>query len=37
MVSVLASGLNVSGFKPGGGDGFLRVLKICNTPSSEGE
>jgi hypothetical protein len=33
MVSVLAIGPKVSGFKPGRGDGLLRPIKICSTPS----
>jgi hypothetical protein len=33
MVSVLATGPMVRGFKPGRGDGFLRAIKIRNTPS----
>jgi hypothetical protein len=33
VVSVLATGPNVHGFKPGRGDGFLRMIKICSTPS----
>jgi hypothetical protein len=37
MVSLLAIGPKVHGFKPGQGDGFLRVIKICSTPSSEGK
>jgi hypothetical protein len=32
VVSVLATG--PKGSKPGQGDGFLRAIKICNTPSS---
>jgi hypothetical protein len=34
---VLAVGLNVRGFKPGRGDGFLRVIKIHSTPSFGGK
>jgi hypothetical protein len=34
---VLAIGPKVCGFKPGQGDGFLRAIKICSTPSFEGE
>jgi hypothetical protein len=37
MVSVLASGSKVRGFKPGLGNGFLRTIKIRSTPSFEGE
>jgi hypothetical protein len=37
MVSVLAIGSKVLGFKPGGGDGFLREIKIRITPSFGGE
>jgi hypothetical protein len=33
MVSVLVIGPKVCGFKPGGGDGFLREIKIRSTPS----
>jgi hypothetical protein len=33
-VSVLATGPKCCGFEPGQGDGFLRVIKICSTPSS---
>jgi hypothetical protein len=33
MVGVLAIGSEVCGFRPYRGDGFLRVLKICSTPS----
>jgi hypothetical protein len=33
IVSVLAIGLKVHGFKPGRGDGFFRAIKIRNTPS----
>jgi hypothetical protein len=32
MVSMLAIGLKVHGFKPGQGDKLLRVIKICSTP-----
>jgi hypothetical protein len=32
MVSVLATGPKVHGFKPGRGDGLLRAIKICSTP-----
>jgi hypothetical protein len=32
MFSMLAIGPTISGFKPGRGDGFLREIKICNTP-----
>jgi hypothetical protein len=31
--SVLATGLKGHRFKPGEGDWFLRVIKICSTPS----
>jgi hypothetical protein len=34
VVSVLATGPKVRGFKP---DGFLRVIKICSTTSFGGE
>jgi hypothetical protein len=34
VVSVLATGPKGCGFKPGQGDGFLRVIKIRSTPSS---
>jgi hypothetical protein len=37
MVSVLAIGPNVRGFKLGCGDGFLQALKIRSTPSFGGE
>jgi hypothetical protein len=37
MVSVLAVGLEVRGFKLGRGNGFLRAMKIRRTPSSGGE
>jgi hypothetical protein len=37
MVSMLATGPKVCGLKPGRGDGFLRVLIICSTPSFGGE
>jgi hypothetical protein len=33
VVSVLATGHKVRGFKPGLGDGFLRWIKIRSTPS----
>jgi hypothetical protein len=33
VVSVLDAGPTGSGFKPGRGDGFLRVIKIRSTPS----
>jgi hypothetical protein len=33
VVSVLATGPKGRGFKPGRGDGFLRAIKICSTPS----
>jgi hypothetical protein len=34
VVSVLATGRKVRGFKPDIGDGFLRAIKIRSTPSS---
>jgi hypothetical protein len=37
MVSVLARRPKVPRFKPGRGDGFLRVIKIRSTPSFGGE
>jgi hypothetical protein len=37
MVSVHATEPKVRGFKPGGCDGFLRVIKIRSTPSFEGK
>jgi hypothetical protein len=37
MVSMLAIGPKVRGFKPSGDDGFLRVIKICSTPSFRGQ
>jgi hypothetical protein len=37
MVSVLAIRPKVGGFKPGRGDGFLRVITIRSTPSFRGE
>jgi hypothetical protein len=33
VVSVLATGPKGRGFKPDRGDGFLRAIKIHNTPS----
>jgi hypothetical protein len=36
MVSVLAIGLKIHGFKPSRGDGFLRAIKICSMPSIRG-
>jgi hypothetical protein len=33
MVSVLSIGPKVGGFKPGGGDGFLRAIKTRRTTS----
>jgi hypothetical protein len=33
VVSVLASRPKGCRFEPGQGDGFLRVIKICSTPS----
>jgi hypothetical protein len=37
MVSVLATGPKVHRFKPSSGDGFLKVMKSCSTPSFKGE
>jgi hypothetical protein len=37
IVSVLAIGPKVREFKPGRGDGSLRVIKICSMPSFRGE
>jgi hypothetical protein len=37
MVSVLAIGFKVSGFKLGQGDAFLRAIKIRTTPSFGGK
>jgi hypothetical protein len=37
MVRVLAIQSKVCGFKPSQGDGFLRAIKICTTPSFRGE
>jgi hypothetical protein len=34
---MLATGPKVCGFKSSQGNGFLRVIKICSTPSFEGE
>jgi hypothetical protein len=34
VVSMLATEPKGSGFEPGQGDGFLRAIKIRNTPSS---
>jgi hypothetical protein len=36
MVSVLAIGPKVRGFKPGRGDGFLTAIKVRSTPSFGG-
>jgi hypothetical protein len=36
MVSVLAIGTKVRGFKLGQGDAFLRAIKIRSTPSFRG-
>jgi hypothetical protein len=36
MVRVFAIGLKVCGFKPSCGDGLLRVIKLCSTPSFRG-
>jgi hypothetical protein len=33
VISVFATGPKGHGFKPGRGDGFLRVIKICSMPS----
>jgi hypothetical protein len=33
VVSVLVTGPKDRGFKPGRGDGFVRAIKICSTPS----
>jgi hypothetical protein len=33
VVSVLATGFKGCGFKPSRDDGFLRVIKVCSTPS----
>jgi hypothetical protein len=37
MVSVLVIGPKVCGFKSGKGNGLLRAIKICSTPSFRGE
>jgi hypothetical protein len=37
MVSVLANGPKVHGFKPGRGDGFFKCDRISSTPSFGGE
>jgi hypothetical protein len=37
MISVLAIGPSVRGFRPGRGGGFLRAIKIRSTPSFGGE
>jgi hypothetical protein len=37
MVTVLAIGPKVCRFKPGQGDGFLRLIKIRSTPSFGGD
>jgi hypothetical protein len=37
MVSALAIGLRVRGFKSGRGDGFLRAIKFRSAPSFGGE
>jgi hypothetical protein len=37
MVSVFDIRPKVRRFKPGQGDGFLKVIKICSTPSFKGE
>jgi hypothetical protein len=37
MVSMLAIGSKVHGFRPGQGDGVLTVIKIHSTPSFGGE
>jgi hypothetical protein len=33
VVSVFATGPKGHGLKPGQGNGFLRAIKICSTPS----
>jgi hypothetical protein len=33
VVGVLSTGPNGRGFIPGQGNGFLRAIKICSTPS----
>jgi hypothetical protein len=35
VISILATQPKGYGFEPGQGDGFLRAIKICNTPSSQ--
>jgi enoyl reductase-like protein len=37
MISVLAIGMKVLGFKPGPGDRILRVIKICRRLPLEGK
>jgi hypothetical protein len=37
MVSMLAIGAKVCGFKVSLGDGFLKAIKMCSTPSFRGE
>jgi hypothetical protein len=37
VISVLAIGPKIRGFKPGRCDGFLRAIKICSTSSFGGE
>jgi hypothetical protein len=37
VVSVLAIGPSVCGFNLAEGDGYLRMIKICNMPSFGGE
>jgi hypothetical protein len=37
IVSVLAIGSEVCGFKPGQDNGFLIAIKICSMPSFAGE
>jgi hypothetical protein len=37
VVSVLATGPKGHRFKHGRGDGFLRAIKICSTPSFDGK
>jgi hypothetical protein len=36
-MKVLAIRFKVRGFKPGRGDGFLRVIEVLSTPSFGGE
>jgi hypothetical protein len=37
MVSTLATGPKIHGFKPGTGDGFLKAIKIPSTHSFRGK